>query len=72
MVSYLQPLDVDGLGQRTDGTQELFGRSSIQALFEMENCELNFTEGALRHGLRARSDGQGRWCTWPAWHFGET
>ncbi|MEM9367968.1 MAG: ATP-dependent Clp protease ATP-binding subunit ClpX [Planctomycetota bacterium] len=48
VVSYLQPLDVEGLvSVLTEPKNSLV--KQYQALFEMENCELNFTEGALRH-----------------------
>ncbi|MFG0253481.1 MAG: ATP-dependent Clp protease ATP-binding subunit ClpX [Rhodopirellula sp. JB053] len=47
VVTYLQPLDVDGLIQvMTEPKNSLV--KQYQALFAMENCELNFTEGALR------------------------
>ncbi|EMI41190.1 ATP-dependent Clp protease ATP-binding subunit ClpX [Rhodopirellula sp. SWK7] len=47
VVTYLQPLDVEGLIQvMTEPKNSLV--KQYQALFAMENCELNFTEGALR------------------------
>ncbi len=47
VVSYLQPLDVEGLIQvMTEPKNSLV--KQYQALFAMENCELNFTPGALR------------------------
>ncbi|MFK8111078.1 MAG: ATP-dependent Clp protease ATP-binding subunit ClpX [Rubripirellula sp.] len=47
VVTYLQPLDVDGLIQvLTEPKNSLI--KQYQALFAMENCELNFTDEALR------------------------
>ncbi len=47
VVSYLQPLDVEGLIQvMTEPKNSLV--KQYQALFAMENCELKFTDGALR------------------------
>ncbi|MCM2373396.1 ATP-dependent Clp protease ATP-binding subunit ClpX [Aporhodopirellula aestuarii] len=47
VVTYLQPLDVEGLIQvMTEPKNSLV--KQYQALFAMENCELNFTDGALR------------------------
>lgn len=47
VISYLQPLDVEGLIQvMTEPKNALV--KQYQALFAMENCELNFTAGALR------------------------
>jgi ATP-dependent Clp protease ATP-binding subunit ClpX len=47
VVTYLQPLDIEGLIQvLTEPKNSLV--KQYQALFAMENCELNFTEDALR------------------------
>ncbi|TWU01539.1 ATP-dependent Clp protease ATP-binding subunit ClpX [Neorhodopirellula pilleata] len=47
VVTYLQPLDMEGLIQvLTEPKNSLV--KQYQALFAMENCELNFTEGALK------------------------
>lgn len=47
VVTYLQPLDMEGLIQvLTEPKNSLV--KQYQALFAMENCELNFTDGALR------------------------
>ena len=47
VVTYLQPLDMEGLIQvLTEPKNSLV--KQYQALFAMENCELNFTDGALK------------------------
>jgi len=57
VVSYLQPLDVDGLVQvLTEPKNSLI--KQYQALFQMENCELNFTEGAL-HSIATQAIDKG-------------
>ncbi|QDT09106.1 ATP-dependent Clp protease ATP-binding subunit ClpX [Planctomycetes bacterium K23_9] len=53
VVSYLQPLDEDGLvNVMTEPKNSL--TKQYQALFAMENCELKFTDGAL-HQIAARA-----------------
>ena len=47
VVTYLQPLDMDGLIQVLTEPKNSLVRQ-YQALFAMENCELNFTDGALK------------------------
>ena len=46
VVSYLEPLDVDGLVQVLREPKNSLIKQ-YQALFEMENCQLEFTSGAL-------------------------
>ncbi len=46
VVSYLQPLDEDGLVQVMKEPKNALVKQ-YQALFQMENCELQFTDGAL-------------------------
>ncbi len=47
MISYLQPLDQDGLVRvLTEPKNALI--KQYQALFQMENCDLTFTEEALQ------------------------
>ncbi len=53
VVSYLQPLDEDGLVQVLTEPKNALTRQ-YRALFQMENCELNFTEDAL-HMIAAKA-----------------
>ncbi|MEM1225009.1 MAG: ATP-dependent Clp protease ATP-binding subunit ClpX [Planctomycetota bacterium] len=46
VVSYLEPLDVEGLVQVLSEPKNSLVKQ-YQALFSMENCELEFTDGAL-------------------------
>ena len=48
VVSYLQPLDEDGLVRVMKEPKNALVKQ-YQALFRMENCELNFTDDALHH-----------------------
>ncbi|QDT03024.1 ATP-dependent Clp protease ATP-binding subunit ClpX [Rubripirellula lacrimiformis] len=55
VVSYLQPLDEEGLVQvMTEPKNSLI--KQYEALFAMENCELKFTEGALQFVARRALD----------------
>ncbi|EMI19227.1 ClpX, ATPase regulatory subunit [Rhodopirellula maiorica SM1] len=47
VVSYLQPLDEDGLVRVMKEPKNALVKQ-YQALFQMENCDLKFTDGALR------------------------
>jgi ATP-dependent Clp protease ATP-binding subunit ClpX len=47
VISYLQPLDIEGLIQVLTEPKNALIRQ-YQELFRMENCELSFTEDALR------------------------
>ncbi|XZE54540.1 ATP-dependent Clp protease ATP-binding subunit ClpX [Planctomycetaceae bacterium SH139] len=47
VISYLQPLDVDGLVRVMREPKNALTKQ-FEALFEMEECKLEFTEGALR------------------------
>lgn len=59
IVSYLQELDEDGLVQVLREPKNALTKQ-FQALFQMEKCELNFTEGALRQiAHRALNKGVG-------------
>ncbi len=46
VVSYLQPLDEEGLVRVMKEPKNALTKQ-YQALFQMENCELQFTDGAL-------------------------
>ncbi|MEM6365342.1 MAG: ATP-dependent Clp protease ATP-binding subunit ClpX [Planctomycetota bacterium] len=46
VISYLEPLDVDGLVSVLSEPKNSLVKQ-YQALFQMENCELHFTDGAL-------------------------
>jgi ATP-dependent Clp protease ATP-binding subunit ClpX len=48
VVSYLQPLDEDGLVRVMKEPKNALIKQ-YQALFQMENCDLQFTEEALHH-----------------------
>jgi ATP-dependent Clp protease ATP-binding subunit ClpX len=55
VVSYLQPLDEDGLVQvMTEPKNSL--TKQYRALFQMENCDLNFTDEALHFVARKALD----------------
>ncbi len=47
VISYLQPLDVDGLVRVMREPKNALTKQ-FEALFEMEECKLEFTDGALR------------------------
>ena len=51
VVSYLQELDEEGLVQVLREPKNALTKQ-FEALFKMENCELNFTEGALHQIAR--------------------
>lgn len=53
VVSFLQPLDTDGLVRVMKEPKNALTKQ-YQALFQMENCELNFTDGAL-HQIAQRA-----------------
>ncbi len=48
VISYLEPLDKDGLISVMKEPKNSIIKQ-YQALFQMENCELNFTDGALNY-----------------------
>lgn len=48
VISYLEPLDKDGLINVMKEPKNSIIKQ-YQALFQMENCELNFTDGALNY-----------------------
>ena len=57
VISYLQPLDLEGLIQvLTEPKNSLV--KQYQALFAMENCELEFTEEAL-HAIAKKAVDKG-------------
>ncbi|NND99803.1 MAG: ATP-dependent Clp protease ATP-binding subunit ClpX [Pirellulaceae bacterium] len=59
VVSYLQPLDEDGLVRVMKEPKNALTKQ-YQALFQMENCELEFTDGALHQiAVRALEKGVG-------------
>ena len=53
VVSFLQPLDTDGLVRVMKEPKNALTKQ-YQALFQMENCELEFTDGAL-HQIAQRA-----------------
>ena len=55
MVSYLQPLDEDGLVQVMKEPKNSLTKQ-YQALFQMEKCDLEFTDEALHYIARKALD----------------